>query len=266
MSPKNKGKYKDKDKDQAPDEAVATWSMRLYQTLRPQALKILAVVAGVAVVLIGLSTWNWYRNRREARASGAFEAVMVVDRGEVVSEDQPPEPTPLPADAPPRFKTYAERATAGLAKYEALEKDFGAAEVTGHTLIIKAGLLYDLGRYDEAGVAYRKFLEQQPDEVLAFLAREGVGFSQEAKALAQADAKARASGLAEALKTWEALDPDEKGKHHDLALFHQARVQALLGDRKKAIGLYQQIMTKEPTSGLQEDVANRLAMLQEQEG
>jgi tetratricopeptide (TPR) repeat protein len=124
--------------------------------------------------------------------------------------------------------------------------------------LLKGSLLYDLGKWDDSIKAYRGYPPAGP---LAFLAKEGQGYAEEAKALAQTDAAAKNAGLADALKTFAAIQPDEKGAHYDLAAYHQARVLAEQGDSAKAIELYKKALAKNPPIEFATQIKTRLALL-----
>ena len=54
-------------------------------------------------------------------------------------------------------------------------------------------------------------------------------FSADMKAEAEKDAATRQKGLESALATFATMQPDDKGPRYAYALYHQGRVQALLG-------------------------------------
>ena len=93
--------------------------------------------------------------------------------------------------------------------------------VTRGSLLIKAGKL------DEAIAEYKK--GQTAKGLDGVLAREGLGIAQEMKAEQDKDAAARQKGLEEALATFKMMQPDDKGPRYAYALYHQGRMQALLG-------------------------------------
>jgi len=268
---KNKGKYHSKvGKDEAPAEQLQSLSSRALQFVRPHALKLGAVVAGVVVILVGFSAYSWWQNRRAAEATKIYVQAMDLLRAEIVAEDAPPpDPTRPPEgkDEPekPKFKSARERSEAVLALLDRLDKEHGSTGVAAEGRVVKAGLLYDLGRHDEAIGAYNKFLGASgQDARLRFVAREGLGYALEAKALAQADAKAREAGLDEALRAFQQLQPDDKGYYRDYALFHQARIKATRGDKAGALALYRQILEKFAATPLKGEVETRIALLEEQ--
>lgn len=263
--PKNKGKYRSKDTETEPlpdAEELKSLTARALIFMRPHAIKIAAILGGVAVVLIAFSVWSWYDQRREAAATRLFgEAAADLQRPVMPSDPANPLPPPEPGE-PPRFNSVQERANAALAKLDQIEQQHGGADVAAHARLVRAGVLYDLGRYDEAIAAWKRYLESADTPELRFAALEGIGYAQEAKALAATDPQAKAAGLGEALQTFEGLQPDEKGYYRDYALYHQARIKAEKGDREGALKTYKDILDKFPASPLRVDVNNRVALLE----
>ena len=261
---KNKGKHKSQKVAQvAPVEQFQTLTSRLFSGLRPHFHKIAAVTGGVVLVVVAMSLWSWYKTRRDTRATSAFGKVVDVVRAPVVKEE-PADYKPDPDE--PHFKTQEDKNQAALAEMERLEKDYGGSGVAKEATLIKAGILYDLGRWDDAIAAYKKFLASGPTGEPAFVAREGLGYAIEAKGLALQDKepdKAKAI-FADALREFERLDPDEKGPHRDMAHYHQARLKGLMGDKKGAIETYKLVIDKFPATPVAPEINTRLALLEEQ--
>jgi hypothetical protein len=261
---KNKGKYRAAREaaEAAPaNEELVTLTSRVTKALRPHAFKILAVLVGVLIMLTAVGTWNWLQKRRATNATRDFGKAMETMHADVTDT---PDPTPPKKDAPPKFTTNKDRSEATLAILQKLDKSYAKTGVGKAARLVEAGTLYDLGRYDEAISAYQEFLKSAPKNELQVIGREGLGYAQEAKALAQTDALAQEAGLKEALKTFEAMQPDDKGQGRDLALFHQGRVQAELKQKDKAVELFKQALDKTTSSSLRKQIGNRLAALDEQ--
>src|SRR2546430_2409671 len=73
----------------------------------------------------------------------------------------------------------------------------------------RASLLLQAGKLDDAISEYRK--AQGLAGLDGVLAREGLGIALETKATQEKDASARQKGLEDALATFKAMQPDEKG-------------------------------------------------------
>jgi hypothetical protein len=265
--PKNKGKYHGNEAATPVEatEPLRTLTDRALDALKPHARKLIALVVALAVVLIGLSIWGWYDRRRESGASARFEAALEEQSAMVIEagSDMPP-PVVTPGVPPPKtYKSEQERSEAVLAALVAMEKDYGGADVTRHSRLLKAAVLYDLGRYDECAAEYRKFVGAKlATDLLKLVAREGLGYCLEAKALGEKDAAARTAGLDAALAEYKQLQPDDKGLYRDYALFHQARILALKGDKAGAVTLYKQIVETLPGSDVAGEARSRLDALE----
>lgn len=263
--PKNKGKYASREPAVvAPNEELLSLTGRVLQWLAPHKMKILGVTGGVVVVLIAISIWSWYDKRRATNATRSFAVAIETLKAEVGEPDAVDPLQPKPKDAPLRFTTAKERSEAALAAFVKLEKDYAKAGAAKQARLIKAGLLYDLARYDEAVAEYERYLKVAPDSELRTVAREGLGYAQEARALAQKDATAQAAGLDEALRTFEQLQPDDKGYYRDMALYHQGRIRASKGQRDEALQLFRQALDKTTSQSLRKQINNRIALLEEQ--
>jgi len=95
------------------------------------------------------------------------------------------------------------------------------------------------------------------------LSREGLGLALEAKASAEKDPAARQKGLEEALAAFNAMQPDEAGARRAYALYHQARIQLLLGKRADAKALFEKAKTanKDADREIADLIEKRLAAL-----
>jgi tetratricopeptide (TPR) repeat protein len=249
---KNKGKYHSKSgADQPPVEQFQSFTSRAYYFLRPHAIKLAAVIGGVAVVLIAFSVYTWWDGKREAEATRLFGEVTRILEARI----EPPKPEPAaPApesdkDAKLTYATLKERGEAALGVLDRIERDYGSTDVAEQAMLVKAGQLLDLGRFDEAAAAYQRVIDK--NGALRFLAAEGLGYALEAK-----------GDLDGALAAFVKLQPDEKGFYRDQSLYHQARILAKKGDKAGALTLYKQILEKWPQSSLKTDVTNRVASLE----
>jgi len=256
---KNKGKYRSRDgAEEPPVQQFQSLTSRAFDYLRPHAIKIGAVLGGVALVLIGFSVYSWWHTKREAEATRIFGEVTKTLEATVEEEPKPDKAeTPEKAEKPEKkdgdkmtFASVKAKNEAALALVDRIEREYGSTDVAVQARLVKAGLLFDLGRYDEAAALYQKMVEKGGS--LRFLAAEGQGYAYEAK-----------GDLDAALTAFQRLQPDEKGFYRDFALFHQARILARKGDKAGALTLYQQILDQWPQSALKTDVTNRIALLEQ---
>jgi tetratricopeptide (TPR) repeat protein len=239
-----------------------TVAARAVEIVRPHTTKLLAVLAGLVVVIVGLTIYTTMSNRGAARSTHELSRLIAETQAKV--EEAGPEITLVdgtgaPSTTPARYKTFAERSAAALDLRGKL--DLGS-KIGGHASIVEAGLLYDAGKYDEAIAAYRSFLGGEHEPFLAGQAREGIGYALEAKALAQTDAAARNGGLDEALRAFSEIAAGEKEPLYPVALYHQARIKALKGEKPAAIELYKKALEHGPAPHLSDEINNRLALLE----
>jgi tetratricopeptide (TPR) repeat protein len=259
--PKNKGKYRSRQgKVAAPVEQFQSLTHRVFQVLRPHAVKLLSVAAGVTIVLVGFSLWTYFQDRKESNATKQFAQVIAKQQAPVEGDFDLTRGAPDPTA--PKYRTANDRTLAALAEADALEAQYGSAEVGVQGLLVKAALAYDLGRWDEAIASYQRFLSKAPKvPQLQVLAREGIGFSYEAKALAEKDAAAREAGLKHALEAYGQIETNEKSPFFAEALYHQGRITELLGDPKGAAALFRRAQEKNPPREVAAALAARLTTL-----
>jgi predicted negative regulator of RcsB-dependent stress response len=151
----------------------------------------------------------------------------------------------------PRFKSDKERADAAIAALDELDKKWSGSDVAKDSLVFRASVLYDQGRFDDAAATYGKFLDAVKKDVpLALLAKEGIGLCAEAR-----------GKLDEALTAYQGLEPKAGDYYRDRALYDQARVYVKKGDKKKAAALYQQVLQKTPQTPLRDEIQTQLALL-----
>jgi predicted negative regulator of RcsB-dependent stress response len=262
--PKNKGKYRSQQpKTAAPVEQFQSLTHRVIEMIRPHAVKLISVVTGVAVVLIGFSIWSYVQEKRESNATRQFSeaiaresAPLEADVDLAALQGETPDPTVI------KYKTANDRTQAALAEIEALESRYGSADVGAQGILVKAALAYDLGKWDEARAAYQQYLSRGSKvPQLVVVAREGIGFTEEAKALAEPDASARNAGLKKALEAYQQVETDEKSPFFADALYHQGRITALMGDPKGAVALFKRAQAAHPSPAIADDIETRLAAL-----
>jgi tetratricopeptide (TPR) repeat protein len=130
---------------------------------------------------------------------------------------------------PDTFPSSAARAAAILA-----EVDHQGADTPS---VFRGGLAASAGKYDEAIAELKKGANDPSFE--GVLAREGLGLALEAKATAEKDPAAKQKGYEDALAAFVAEQPDENGPRRAYALYHQARMQALLQKTDQAKALFE---------------------------
>lgn len=266
---KNKGKHgKGKSEIEETDEFVSGVN-KAFDRIKPYAKRIGVMVGVVMIGFLAYVVYDWYRDRNEREGTDLFVHASDVMRNQVkIKSDLPPDPTEpkpeemTPADRKrPTYETTTEYAENTLAQLDKLASKSGGSAAATHGTLLRARALLDLGKFDEAEKAFKDYAADAPTEILRTVAREGVGYVIEARAMANTDAAAREAGLKQALEAFKSMQPKDKGPRWLDAKYHQARILATLGDKARAGELYREILESEPAAGLEDQVNGRLAML-----
>jgi tetratricopeptide (TPR) repeat protein len=237
------------------DEFVSFWQ-RAYEQLVPYGRPIgITIATAVVVWFVGYQVLIRRESRREDVSEGFSRAVHIYE-GELLTDATPAKPVSTDEENPvPRFKTAGERANATLSEIDQLKKSYSGTKVVEQLEVFSAGVLFDLGRYDEAAKLYDSYLSSTDrSSVVGILAQESRGLCAEAT-----------GKLDEALAAYASIEPSSESRrgdfYRDRALYDQARIKAKKGDTKGATDLYQQILTKIPGTPLREQVQTQLALL-----
>lgn len=238
---------KDASQPAEPPKPVHIGGESLLDRLLPHMKQIIVAIAVVAVVLIVIFTIQWFRERGEIAQTKKLDQILEVAREPIRGKDEKPDPQK------PSFGDTKERGGAVLA-----EVAKQGTSVAGHAF--RGGELMDAGKVDDAIAEYRLGVADKTIE--GVLCREGLGLALEAKALEDKDTAARQKGLEEALAAFTAEQPDEAGMRHAYALYHQGRIQQLLGKRADAKALFEKAKAAVKNDhDLAELVEKRLAAL-----
>jgi len=215
---------KDVSKPVEPPKPVHIGGESLVDRLLPHLKQIIIAIVAISVVLLVIFTIRWFRERKEVASTEKLGQILEVAREPVHGKDDKPDPKA------PSFASVKER---GAAVVDAITKQ--DTDAAGSAF--RGGHLFDAGKLDEAIAEYRKgAIDKGIDGVLC---REGLGLALEAKAAADKDPAARQKGLEEALAAFAAMQPDEAGLRHTYSLYHQGRIQQLLGKRADAKALFE---------------------------
>jgi predicted negative regulator of RcsB-dependent stress response len=244
-------KYTRKGRQQTPvgeDEFVSFWE-RAYEVVKPHTSTIGAGLLAMVVVIAGFWIVTALRDGAREDATEMFGHAVKMYDADLLAADAKPD-----AEAEgevKRFKTAEERANAVLAELDALQKKHSLSRVAKEAQLVRAGVLFDLGKYGDAEAAYRKFLDDtSKDDPMRMLAREGIGLSLESR-----------NELDKALAAYKEMEPREGDVMRDRVLFDEARVLAKKGDRAGAEKAYKDILAKSPASTLRDEIQNRLTEL-----
>lgn len=233
-----------------PDQFLGFWarvaaSISDFASRQRRALVIGATAA--VTVIVGSIAMTQITERRAVGASEALDKVRKIATADLLLPGTPPK-----NDGVTHYATEKERVEAALAS---LDGYFSSPRVplAVEAQLVRAGLLFDLGRAQEAADTYQKLLNGKLDKRLAFLAREGLGYAYEQ--LGKLDeAKATFAKLGEG-------GDGAEGFYKDRALYHQARLAERGGNPTEAARIYKEVLDKNPTTSLRDEITNRLAVL-----
>jgi tetratricopeptide (TPR) repeat protein len=236
-----------------PDQFVGFWEVALQRVGRFAAANAKVLVIGtsaLATVIAGSVVMSYVSEARAEKSSMALDRVQKIASADLIT---PAAPKPDKADSIPHFATEKERLEGALKE---LDGHFasGHAALGPEAALVRGGLLLDLGRADEAQADYEKILSGKLDPRLRFLAREGLGYAYERK-----------GKLAEAQAAFAKLGSDAAGMgnfYKDRARYHEARIAELQGNPGEAARIYHEVLDKNPTTSLREEITNRLAALE----
>jgi len=248
---KNKGTFgKAKSDIEVEDEFIES-AGKVATALKPHTKSIAIGLGLVLIAGAGIATWDWMQKKAARGLTHEVGDVMLKRFAPVAGGEGEPVDSDGFASAEARSQAVAKAADAvgGKGKAGSLAK------------LVEADSWMRLGKFAEAEAAYRAFLAGSAPEGARVLAREGIGYAIEARALTAQDAKERQAGLDAALKAFEAMQPDVAGPGYKRALYHQGRMLAALDRRDDAIAKFRGILNEDP-GDLEEEIENRLATLE----
>jgi hypothetical protein len=232
-----------------PPKPVHIGGESFLDRVRPHIKEILIGAVIVAVIAAVIVTVRWFHERKEIAATEKLDRVLEVAAQPIRGKDDKPDPKK------PSFANAKERAVAVLDAIAKQGTDSGGPA-------FRAGLLLDAGKVDDAIAEYKKGIADTKT-IEGVLCREGLGLALEAKAAEDKDPAARQKGLEEALAAFSTMQPDETGPRHVYALYHQARIQQLLGKRADAKALFEKakLANKDADHEVADLIEKRLAAL-----
>jgi hypothetical protein len=244
-----------------PDEFVSFWTHaaeRAKSIASARKRELLVVATMLVTIVAGFIVFSTVSERRGRNASDALARIDRLASAEVRPEGSMatnPDGTPVVDDGVPHFKTEKDRAEATLKELDAfIAGSSNPLRMEGR--LRRGPILLTLGRAPEAIKTYQEILSGSIDDRLRFLAREGLGYAQE-----------QSGDLPAALATFDKLTDDaapfkETGFYKDRAAFHKARIAELRGNSEDAKKLYREVLDKNPTTSLRDEITNRLAVLE----
>jgi len=239
---------KDASKPVEPPKPVHIGGESFVDRILPHMKQIIVGIIVVAVILSAYFAYRGFEHRKEIAATEKLDKVLDIAQQPIRGKDDKADP------AKPSFASTKER---GAAVLDAIAKE--GTELAGHAF--RGGQLLDAGKPDEAVAEYRLGIADKTVEGL--LCREGLGIALEAKAAGEKDPAARQKGYEEALAAFVAMQPDEAGPRRAYALYHQGRLQQLLGKRDEAKALFEKAkaLNKDTDHEIADLIEKRLAAL-----
>ncbi|MEO6952282.1 MAG: tetratricopeptide repeat protein [Polyangia bacterium] len=246
MSKYNRNKENPASSTAQADEFVGFWQ-RVGASIRPHArvLAVVVVVGGLLLSAGGLVV-GWYERRAEGATEAWARAMRIYDNeleGDPTAKDDKDS-----LDKTPRYKTVKERGEATLVEIDKLP-----VVLRKESQLFRAGVLFDLERFDEARTAYDS-ATAGVTPALGAIAHEGVALCDEQN-----------NKIDDAIAAYEKVAP--KGDkatafYRDHALMGLGRLYEKKGDKAKALDRYKELVSTLPNSPLHEDAQNRISVLE----
>jgi tetratricopeptide (TPR) repeat protein len=239
-----------------PDQFLDFWtrasnSVGTYASSHTRAL--IVSLTALATVIAGSVAISQVSEGRSIRAAEALDRVQRIASAEVATPGATPPASEAGDEGIPHLPSEKEQLEAALKE---LDASFPGSHGPLHAeaMLVRGGLLLDLDRAAEAVTLYQALLADNLDHRLRFLAHEGLGYGYE-----------RLGKLVEAQAAFTALGDDASGMegfYKDRALYHQARLAELRSNPADAARIYHEVLDKNPTTSLREEITNRLAALE----
>lgn len=235
-----------------PDEFVSFWTRFGEEASKFYAGNKRALIIGAtaaATLIAGSIVFSEIAEARAVRATQALERVQKIATADLV-----PAGSPAKDDGLPHFATEKERVAGALKELDGFLAAQPRSRLRPEAELQRGELLLALDRPDEAIAVYDALLGDKLDDRLRFLAREGLGYAWERK-----------GDLDKAQQAFGKLGEDAAGMgsfYKDRAPYQQARIAELRGNREEAARLYHEVLDKNPTTSLRDEITNRLAVLE----
>lgn len=285
MSPKNKGNYgkgkKDKSgPDIAPEDEFVSSMEKLGKALEPHLTKVIYVTVAAVAMSALVVGYRWWNGAQEAKATVLYQKALIASNAPIV----PPLPSPEPEgesqgegsdpaasdDNPPtdedgdgildEFRSTEQRANTVIEYLDQLRSEYGSTSVAAESRLLHATQLYAVARYADAEAMFQAFLDDAETDEMRRVARERLGYAQEARALT-GDGGAKEQGLRAALETFRGIQDNDEGPGRDRALYHEGRLLSALGDRDSAVAALQKALEIAPQSDMRYEINMRLVQL-----
>jgi hypothetical protein len=237
---------KDPAKPKEPPKPVQLGGESLLDRIIPHVKKIAAATVVLAVLVSFFFGFEACQRNKQVKETERVAAVLEVAAKPVAIPGLPTDPKN------PMYTSEKERAEKVLAEMAVQDTD-----KTGPAF--QASMLIDAGKLDEAIGVYRTC--DQGTEIENVLCREGLGIALETKAVGEKDPAARQKLLEESLDAFLRMQPADDGPRRAYALYHQGRINLMLGKRAEAKTLLDKVKGMTPPKELEDLVDRRLASI-----
>lgn len=204
------------------------------------------IVAGIAG-WIGWQIYDWRSDKAAVKTSDSLIEAVNAELGRAGGADEGARRDERGSlDARRSFATDEARLAAAAEGYKKVVAAAPTKNAVGLAKLGLAGVLFDQGKLDEAKAAYEEVLGSElakADPESKGRALEGVGFVLEAKGDKDG-----------AMKRFKELENTEIAGFRELALYHQARIAHVQGDKPGAVERLKKIIEKlgKETKGTEE--------------
>ncbi len=217
-------------------DQVLTTLERGWALLEKHAYKVAAFMLGALVISGGWALWGHLSYQSRTNACRSFIRALKTYNAPVVPEG---------GSAPKGRKTFPTekaRAEAALEAFRKVIREHGSHGLSRAARYYEGNCLYQLGRYDEAIAAFKKFLSGKVSGCGCGGVGEGINGAMRSVALENLGYCYEAKGQWDkALEAFRDMEKVADGVRKDWALYHQARVYEAKKELKKALALYEQV-------------------------
>jgi len=235
-----------------PDEFVSFWTRFGEEASRFYAANKRPIIVGataLVTLIAGSIAFSEIAEHQAVRATQALDRVQKIATADLV-----PAGGTAKDDGLPHFATEKERVEGALKELDGFLAAEPHSSLRPQALLQRGELLLALDRADDALAVYDGLLRDKLDDRLRFLAREGLGYAWERK-----------GDLDKAQAAFSKLGDDAASMgsfYKDRAPYQQARIAELKGNQDEAARLYHEVLDKNPTTSLRDEITNRLAVLE----
>lgn len=209
-------------------------------------------VVSIAVVLVAIAGYAFWRERGNQQAAAVMAEAMTIMQARVVATTAPVEGVPAPpAPEPGTYPTEKAKREAALPKFMAAADAHPETSMGIAARYHAAAVLASLGRHADAEQRYREVIDRAGDSIFGEMARMG-----------QAEVQTLEGKYKEAIATWEDLSKKSASAVPlDAVLLHLARTYKMAGRTDEAVKTYQRLVDEFPQSSYGADARQELDTL-----